>query len=185
MAHHYTEARPYAKAVFQQAIADDCLEQWSLVLQRLSLITADSQINALYGDPNVTDSIMQELLYNGLLAAAHDAVMGLEDKLKNFLSLLLEKKRLPTARDISALYHQLLADYKSIVEVEVLSAMALSEEQQQSFYVALERRFASKVSITFKEDQSLIGGVLIRSGNWVLDGSIRDKVARLGEALTS
>ncbi|MCB1827974.1 MAG: F0F1 ATP synthase subunit delta [Coxiellaceae bacterium] len=185
MANHRTIARPYAVALFKQAKADDRLEQWSFVLQGLSLITTDPRMQALYGNPKVTNKVMIELVYDTLLDAAHDAATGLSDKLKNFLSLLMEEKRLSVSTDIDALYHQLLADYKNVVEIEVISAMTLSEAQQQAFYKAMEKRFASKVSIAFQEDESLIGGALVRSGNWVLDGSIRGKVSRLDDALTS
>lgn len=185
MANHCSVARPYAKAVFQQAVIDDRLEQWLLVLQCLALMTVDPNVVVLYGSPKITDDVMKGLVYDALSDAVHNAVTGLSDKLKNFLSLLLEERRLSVAADISVLYHQLLAECKNIVEVDVVSAMSFNEAQQKAFYKALEKRFASKVSIAFQEDESLIGGALVRSGNWVLDGSIRAKVARLDEILTS
>lgn len=185
MAKHLTVARPYAKALFDQAVIDDRLEQWSVVLQGLTLVSTDSRMTVLYGDPKITNDVMKELVYDVLKDGAQDAVAGLSDKLKNFLSLLLEEKRLPISRDIDFLYHKLVADYKKIVEIDVVSAMPLDDAQQAAFYQSLEKRFASKVSIEFLEDKSLIGGALIRSGNWVLDGSIRGKIARLDEILTS
>lgn len=185
MANYTTIARPYAKAIFQQAVADDRLEQWSLVLRGLALITKEAQLVQLYGDPSVTSDVMVELIYDTLMAAAQDAVTGLSDKLKNFLSLLLEEKRLIAAADISTLYHKFVAEYKKVIEVEVVSAMTLSDEQRKAFHDSLEKRFASKVSIEFQQDESLIGGALVRSGNWVLDGSIRGKVSRLSEVFMS
>lgn len=185
MSHHYTVARPYAKAVFQQALADDCLEQWSVVLQGLSVITTDPSLEHLFDDPKVSDTVLMDLIYETLMAVARDATAGLSDKLKNFLSLLLEEKRLQITRDINTLFHQLLAAHKSVVEIEVVSCLELTEEQKQAFYTSLEKRFASKVSINFQQDDTLIGGALVRSGNWVLDGSIRGKIARLDEALMS
>ena len=101
------------------------------------------------------------------------------------MSLLLEEKRLSSVNDINKLYHNLLAEYKKVIEVTVYSAMPLNEAQQATFYKSLEKRFASKVSIEFQEDPLLIGGALVRSGSWVLDGSIRGKVARLDEILMS
>lgn len=185
MANNYTIARPYAKSIFNQAVIDDRLEQWSLVLQGLAWVTESDQLEALYNDPKVTDTVLIELIYDTLKEGISDAVAGLSDKLKNFLSLLLEEKRLLIAKDINQLYHNLLADYKKTIEIEVFSATPLDEAQQKAFYVALEKRFASKVSIQFQEDSSLIGGALVRSGNWVLDGSIRGKVSRLDEILMS
>jgi F-type H+-transporting ATPase subunit delta len=185
VANQLTVARPYAKALFDQAVTDDRLEQWSMVLQGLALITADSKMATMYGDPKVTDEVIKELVYDVLRDSAQDAVAGLSDKLKNFLSLLLEEKRLLIAKDINLLYHRLVSAYKKIIEIEIISAMPLDKAQQAAFYKSLEKRFASKVSLEFQQDKSLIGGAVIRSGNWVLDGSIRGKIARLDEILMS
>lgn len=185
MAHYYTAARPYAKAVFAQAVKDASLEQWSVVLQGLTCITTNSKIKSLHENPKITNDSVKSVVYDTLEESAKDAVSKISDKLKNFLSLLLEEKRLLISRDIDVLYHRLLANHQKLIEVEVVSAVSLNKEQQETFYKSLEKRFKSEVSIKFLEDESLVGGALVRSGNWVLDGSIRGKIARLDEVLMS
>ncbi len=182
---HYTIARPYAKAVFNQAVNDERLEPWSVALQVLAQITSDFKLVSLISNPKITDEVIKTLIYQTLQESVQEIVMVLGKQLECFLSLLLEKKRLLTVADIYLLYCNLLSDYKKIMEVEVLVAMPLSEEQQQRFCKSLQKRFACKVSIRFRQDQSLIGGALVRSGNWVLDGSIRGKIACLGDVLMS
>jgi F-type H+-transporting ATPase subunit delta len=180
-----TIARPYAKAAFSQAREDDCLAQWSAGLQSLALIAADPKMVMLYGNPKLTDVMLSDLIGEVLSEVAGDVVSSLGDKLKNFLMLLIEEKRMPALEEINVLFHQLMADYNRVVEAHVISAFALSKAQQKGFYGFLEKRLDSKVSIDFQEDRSLIGGALVRSGNWVLDGTIRGKLTRLDEVLTS
>lgn len=179
MANQYTTARPYAKAVFQQAKEDASLENWADVLQALSLVTSDHHVISLYENPNVTKKELNNLIYGTLQEIVSEPIKELGQKLENFLALLFSEKRLLITDDIYVIYSKYLTDYKKVIEIEVVSPFALGESQRSLFYQALERRFASKVSIHFFEDRSLIGGALVRSGNWVLDGSVRGKIARL------
>lgn len=184
MADQLTIARPYAQAIFNQAVADGRLEQWLVVLQGLALIVSDTKMKALFEDPEVSTDQINALIYDTLKQACSDAVIGLADKLKNTLSLLAEEKRLVLAPEVEILFHRLLADHQKRVELDVYSAVLMDEAQQAEMIKAMEKRFDSKVTITFHEDKTLIGGALVRSGNWVLDNSIRGKMARLEELLT-
>ncbi len=184
MAKHYTIARPYAKAIFEQAASDGQLETWLLALQGLAIIAKDDRVIRMWHDPKVNGAAINDLFYQLSESCVGDVTKKLGDKLKNLVALLVMEKRLEILTDISELYHGLLIKHQGVVEVEVISAFSLNDAQKKQFYSALEKRFSSKVSIEFKEDEALIGGSLLRSGNWVLDGSIRDKISRLGESLT-
>ncbi len=183
MAKHYTIARPYARAIFEQAKSDDQLEEWLSVLQVLALTAKDERVARSWHDPKVGDATLNDLFCQVSESCVSEVTEKLGAKLKNLVALLVSERRLEVLTDIEALYHKRLAEHKNIVEAEVISAFAINEAQQKEFYRVLEKRFNSKVSIEFKEDRSLIGGVLLRSGNWVLDGSIRGKVSRLSEEL--
>ena len=61
MAENLTIARPYAKAIFEQADVDHCLEEWLQILQVLAQVAQDAQIRALIGNPAVSDAQMQTL----------------------------------------------------------------------------------------------------------------------------
>ncbi len=185
MAKHYTIARPYAKAVFEQAKADDQLETWSSVLQGLALTANDEQVIHLWHNPKVDDHVLNDLFFQVCLSSMKDLTGKLGDRLKNLIAVLVMEKRLEILPDIRDMYHRLLAAHKNIVEIDVISAFELDDAQQKQFYAPLEKRFNSQVSITFKEDKALISGALLRSGNWVLDGSIRGKINRLSETLAT
>ena len=103
--------------------------------------------------------------------------------LQRFIQLILFEKRLEIVPEIAELYHQLLAQHNHVVETEVISAEALSDEQKQQLITSLETRFGSKVTATYSEDSSLIGGLIVKSDGWVFDGTIRSKLTRLAERI--
>lgn len=185
MAKHYTVARPYARSVFEQALSDDHLETWSSALRILARIAEDERIVRMWQDPKVDEAALNDVFYQVSESCLDGVTEKLGDKLKNLIALLVMGKRLEVLPDIEELYHRMLTKHQNIVEVEVISAFSMDDKQEERFRVALEKRFDSKVSVAFKEDKSLIGGALLRSGNWVLDGSVRAKISRLSEALIS
>ena len=67
----------------------------------------------------------------------------------------------------------------------LVSAFALESEQEEKLATALRKRLNRDISITTQVDSTLLGGVIIRAGDTVIDGSVRGKLARLSEALNS
>ena len=87
--------------------------------------------------------------------------------------------------EIAALFDLYKAEQEKSVDVEVTSAFALNQEQQDKLAKVLSARLNREVRLQVEEDSSLIGGVVIRAGDLVIDGSIRGKIAKLAEALKS
>lgn len=87
--------------------------------------------------------------------------------------------------EISSLFELYKAEQEKSVDVEVTSAFALNQEQQDKLAKVLSARLSREVRLHAVEDTSLIGGVVIRAGDLVIDGSIRGKIAKLAEALKS
>jgi hypothetical protein len=87
--------------------------------------------------------------------------------------------------EIAALFDLYKAEAEKSVDVEVTSAFALNQEQQDKLAKVLSARLNREVRLQASEDASLIGGVVIRAGDLVIDGSIRGKIAKLAEALKS
>jgi F-type H+-transporting ATPase subunit delta len=109
----------------------------------------------------------------------------LNDAGKNFIRLLANNKRLAVLGEIYALFEQLKSQKEMSVDVEVASAFALTDDQANKLAEALKRKLGREVNLTSTEDKSLIGGVVIRAGDLVLDGSVRGKLAKLAETLNS
>lgn len=178
MAELTTLARPYAKAAFEYAQTHQQLADWSAALGVLAAVSQDDTVRQLLKEPQLTSSAKAQSLID---------VCG--DKLnapaQNFVRTVAENKRLELLPTIAEMYEQLKAEQEKSVEVEVTSAFTLSKEQQDKLAKALSARLSREVRLHASEDASLIGGVIIRAGDLVIDGSVRGKLAKLAEALKS
>ena len=178
MAERATIARPYAKAAFAVARERNALATWSKTLQLAAGVAADPGVEDLITSPNVSEDQLVELFSN--LDGA-----GQNDEFRNFLRLLAKNRRLKLLSDIAAQFEILRADVENTAAVEVTSAVALSADQQAKLAAALKTRLKRDVVMTTAVDPSLIGGAVIRSGDLVIDGSLKGRLARLRTELSN
>jgi F-type H+-transporting ATPase subunit delta len=102
----------------------------------------------------------------------------------NFIRVLHENRRLALLPEIARLYDELRAEAESRVEAEVASAFEIGDAQLKSIAAALKKRFGRDVTLTTRIDPSLVGGVVIRAGDLVIDGSVRGQLHALATHLT-
>lgn len=185
MSQQLTIARPYAKAVFSDALDGNLLSPWSDALTALALIVDNSKIQQRIINPTLTARQHKELLLQVIQTALPKVVSTLGTRLENFINLVVRKKRLLILPDIALLYQQLLNEQRGIIEAQVVSAYALSEDHRAGIKTALEAKFNAQVALNFTKDESLIGGAIIRTAKWVMDGSVKGKLAKLAEDLNN
>ena len=180
MADYLTAARPYARALFNEARDKNAFVDWQHALNGLAAIVAALSTLHVIGNPSISIEQLYTLCYDTLreLVAVKN---NIEQDLQRFIHLLLFEKRLKAVSNIAQLYHELVAQHNNIIEVTVISATALTKAQQEKLVSALEKRFNSTVTIDYSHDAALVGGLIIKSDNWVFDGSIRSKLMRLTE----
>lgn len=183
MADAMTIARPYANALFAQASEHQQLTQWSSVLNHLALLVKDSQMKTLIDNPAWTQEKLLALFEELIQATDKKDSEKLGVTLKNFLRLVILEGRLVNMPEIAHLYHELLIKQEGLIEAHVTSAFALSEDHRQQIQEKLTKRFNKKVEMVISKDESLIGGAIVRVGDWVMDGSVKGKLARLAENL--
>ncbi|MCE7629502.1 ATP synthase F1 subunit delta, partial [Vibrio fluvialis] len=87
--------------------------------------------------------------------------------------------------DVCAQFHALKQEHEKKVDVEVISATELSEQQLADISNKLEQRLERKVQLNCSVDETLLGGVVIRAGDLVIDNSARGRLNRLSDALQS
>ena len=104
---------------------------------------------------------------------------------QNFIKVLAENARLSALPNIVTLFAYYKAEHEKSVEADVTSAMPLTAEQEANIVIALEKRLARKVKLNCNVDNTLIGGLIIQTGDLVIDGSVRGKLNKLAEALQS
>jgi F-type H+-transporting ATPase subunit delta len=178
MAELTTLARPYAKAAFEYAQANQQLTQWSELLGLAGAVSQDTTVQQVLKAPRLTSTDK---------ATTFIEVCGdkFSAQVRNFLSIVAENNRLELLPEIAALFDLYKAEQERSVDVDVTSAFALNDEQQDKLAKVLSARLGREVRLHAAEDASLIGGVVIRAGDLVIDGSVRGKLAKLAEALKS
>ena len=180
MAERVTIARPYAKAVFQLAQAQQRLPQWSAALRAAAAVVADARVRALLGNPGVTPAQLVELVTG--IAGQDLGAKAFDAQAQNFIATLAANRRLGFLPEIAARYEQLRADAERTLEVTVTSAVALSGAQQQRYALALSARLGREVRLHCELDPGLLGGAIVRADDLVIDGSVRAGLSQLAAA---
>lgn len=171
-----TLARPYAEAAFSRAKETDTIAVWSEVLAFLTGLMADAGILAIVDNPKVPHERIEALML--------DICQGqLQQETENFLKLLLQNKRLAAVNEIAKLFEQLKAEHEGYIDVDVLTAFAFSEQEQKKFTATLETKLQRKIRANVVVDKSILGGVIVRAGDKVIDGSVRGRLQSMQKAL--
>lgn len=172
-----TIARPYAKAAFDFAVEKDQLIQWGQMLAFAAEVAQNEQVHELLTS-SLTPSKMAELFVT--VCGEQVDVHG-----QNLLKVMAENGRLMALPDVYKQYLLLKQEHEKEVDVEVIAATELTDEQLAEISRKLEVRLARKVKLNCSIDEALLGGVIIRAGDLVIDNSARSRLKRLSDALQS
>lgn len=172
-----TIARPYAKAAFAFALdQDQGLTHWSTMLDILAAAMAEGVVREKLDDPRLTTEAGARVL-----SAMFESEM--DEKARNFLVVLAEFGRLELLPNISELFELLKAEHERTINVEVTSAFEVTSEETEKLSDALHAKLQREVNLTTHVDESLLGGVVIKAEDSVIDGSVRGKLRKLSQAL--
>ncbi|MFB9886058.1 F0F1 ATP synthase subunit delta [Balneatrix alpica] len=178
MAELTTFARPYAKAAFAFALDKGELSKWSEMLALAAVVCEDRAFRAALTNPALTAE-----------QQAQAVIDVCADKLteggREFFQALALNKRLVLIPEVSKLYEALKADQEQSAEVQVISAFELSSSEQEQLAQSLKTRLKRSITMSCIVDKTLIGGLIIRAGDMVIDGSVRGKLAKMAEAIHS
>ena len=105
------------------------------------------------------------------------------DLVKNFLRLLLDKNRIGGIADVSDYYTRLTDEISNIIRAEIVTARPLKDDVMKKLDGVLSKITAKTVKAKVEEDESLIGGLVVKIGDLVLDGSVRAQLEGLKESL--
>ncbi len=176
MAEVSTIARPYALAAFKQAKEEKKLGEWSEMIETLALIVSDPLMKGLIANPGVKRDQLAEFIIDV-------AGKALSDTGKNFVRVLAEKNRLKYLPEARRIFEEERADSEGRSRVEVTSAFELNDAQKKKITSAMSKRLGTEVDLSVNVDDKLIGGVVIRAGDLVIDASLRGRMSRLANTL--
>jgi F-type H+-transporting ATPase subunit delta len=103
--------------------------------------------------------------------------------MRSFLLLLFDKGRIQYVKDISAFYEKLTDELANIVRADLVSAVEMPEESIEKIRAALSEKTGKEVRMETRVDPALIGGVVTKIGDLVLDGSVKTQLISLKESL--
>jgi F-type H+-transporting ATPase subunit delta len=177
MAELTTIARPYAEAVFELAKQEGRFGEWSDALKLAAAVSQDANMQSVLSSPRVPYGQKSALL----LATAGKGIGELGE---NFLQLVLRNGRADILPEISRLFEEMKERDEGVIEASIASAFPLVQDQLSELTAKLEKRFKRKILARPSVDPELIGGVVVRVGDEVLDGSVRGKLEAMAAALT-
>lgn len=171
-------ARRYAKALVQLAAEEGAVDSFHNELARVeALFSAHSELGSLLSNPAYGIETKLETLKE-----VADK-LSLSVTIRNFLLLLQERNRMACLQSISACYSVLADELSGVVRPVITSALPLGDEQIAAIKAALEKSTGKTVSLTVEIDPALIGGVVTKIGDKVLDGSVKTQLTRIEDIL--
>jgi F-type H+-transporting ATPase subunit delta len=177
MAELRTLARPYAKAAFQAASETSSVQLWADQLTLLGSISAEAKVADAISSSTIDAATQVSTLTN---LAGDDLGVAVN----NFLHVLASNKRLLLLPSIAELFAELKADLERSVEVNISTAFALDSAVETKLTEALKNKLQRDIRVNTNIDKSLLGGVVVRAGDIVIDGSIKGRIAKLAEAMS-
>jgi F-type H+-transporting ATPase subunit delta len=171
-----TIARPYARAVFETAAEAKSRSAWSKALELLTALVSHTDVRAALDNPALTKTQKADLL----IETVKDS---LSPEAQNLLRVMADNGRLALIPEVTALYEQMCAADEGSIEAELTSAFEISDEQQKTIAASLKKRLGRDVRLNVRIDPELLGGVIVRAGDLVIDGSIRGRLEKLTGAL--
>jgi F-type H+-transporting ATPase subunit delta len=165
-------AQVYARALFEVAMERDILDE---IHDELGAFTEALNENRELAVFFFSPYFSSEEKKNGL----ERAVTGADPAFMNFLQALLERHRMPVIFRIRARFEQLWDEENKLLPVEVTSSVELDKEIVQSIGERIGEQTGQKVELSSKVDPDILGGLVVRVGNFVLDASIRNRLNQL------
>ena len=170
-----SSARRHAQAVFQIALEQDILDEWQADLDEIASAFADEDLNQVLESPRIRPDQKQEL--------AGQRLAGLGPLARNLASLLVSKGRMALAGDIAEEYGALLDDHRGVGTAEVITAVPLDSQTEKRIVDQMSKATGKRITLTSSVDPDIVGGVVIKIGDRLMDGSTRTKLSAMRNTL--
>ncbi|WP_256759191.1 F0F1 ATP synthase subunit delta [Cohnella sp. WQ 127256] len=170
-------AKRYAKALFQLAQQKGLVAETEDQLRLIAnVVESNAEVRAFLTAPNITLEIKKRVLNQAFGAQASPIVL-------NSVSLLVERGREGEIGAVLAAYLQVAGDVLGRSDANVISPKPLSEEEKTKLSEKFGALLGKKIRVTNTVDPELLGGLTVRIGDTLYDGSLKGKLERLDKAL--
>ncbi len=169
-------ARRYARAIFEIARDNDSFDEWSDDLNTLSGVLDLSETQAFLTASKVPGDQKQQLLDRHLEQVSTQA--------RNLVTLLVRRGRVHLAAGITTAYQEMLDDHRGIISATVTTAVPLDDDLRAEVEANLRDRLGGRdLRLVSVVDESVVGGLVARVGDQVIDGSTRTRLRHMRDWL--
>jgi F-type H+-transporting ATPase subunit delta len=169
-------ARSYARAAFEVATEKHQISDWRRDLERLAAIFTDPDVAGAFDNPRLADGKRIGIA----LGLVPD---DLGDDRSNFVKLLVLAHRTEMLPVIREEFEALVAEAEGRTELQVILASEVTDEARARLAQLLGQKLGRDVELEVRVDPSIIGGVIVRQGDRVADGSVRRRLDEMREEL--
>jgi F-type H+-transporting ATPase subunit delta len=178
MARRVAAARRYAEAAFEVAMRDNTVDTWRTELESAAEVVAEERIGRALANPSIpleTRTATAEATFGPMVGR----------QVLNLIGLLLRRGRIEELPRLAAEFRRLDDERQGITHATATSASKLTADEVRALTQRLEQFTGGRVELDVQVDPSLLGGVVVRVGDRLIDGSVRSRLERLRNQLVS
>ena len=168
-------AKRYAQAAFEISLANNTLDQWMADLKKLGEAAKDPAFAIIMDSPRIPLSEKERV--------ARRRLEGVQPLVLNLVLLIISKGRVELIDSLVNNYERLLNAHRGIEQATVTTAVALSKEEEEAVAGKLGRLTGKKIVMETRVDPSIIGGMVARVGDKIIDGSTRTRLQAMKRSL--
>ncbi len=165
------KAKRYAEAAFQIAENSGDLQEWASQLSDLSQLMADESVYSFVSSAKVP---LQDKL-----SVLNTTMKGFNPLIGNLVCLLAIRNSIGLIGTITEEFNKLVDAASGVARAEIYTAVDLNKEQQSKIEESISKGLNSELQVSYNKDPDLLGGLVVRVNDLVIDGSIQEKLVGL------
>jgi F-type H+-transporting ATPase subunit delta len=173
-----SSARRYAEAAFAIARENNTLDAWSADLRTIADFTSEPDVAGLLNSTRVPRGEKQRLLAAGVQQNVSPLAW-------NLVRLLEDRGKLSLLRGVQEAFQEMADDVRGLAHAVVTTAVPLSDDERSAIARQLSTKTGRQVDVTTVVDERIIGGVVARIGDQLIDGSTRTRLLALKRRIAS
>ncbi|MBU5427836.1 F0F1 ATP synthase subunit delta [Tissierella pigra] len=167
----------YALALFEAGLDMDRNNEFNKELDFLKAVfESEAKLLQIFNHPRISKSEKKSLIDNIFKGK-------LSEEMINFLYIIVDKRREGFILDIIEKYKEIFNEHENILNVVAITAIPMKESSKEKLKSVLSSRLNKKVELSNKVDKTVIGGVLLRVENRIIDGTVKGQLESIGKAL--
>ena len=171
MARRDSAPRRYADAAFEIALRDGTVETWRKELESAAATSTGSELERVLANPSVP--------LDQRVAVAEQVFASLSGPVRNLVLLLVRRNRIEQLPRVAAEFRRLDDRRNGLTHATATSAAPLGADETKAITARLEELTGGRIALETAVDPSLLGGVVVRVGDRLIDGSVRGRLERL------